>query len=295
MTRVIGCDISTWQDSSYTPQRVNFEKMRDNGARFVFIKASQLQADDDFAYNWQASKAAGLLRGAYHYLDWRKSELDQARMFIDLWKSDPGELPPVCDFEMTTYMPPKEQMRGRLWNFLTKIEREIGIFPILYTGFYHWNTYGSKDAAWARYPLWLPWYSAEWYVKLRSGTDGSPKPWKAWTFWQYTDRGDGLAYGVESKQIDLNVFNGTEDELRAWAGLEGGIIAPPPVVQIGYRLTANVQNSIIIRADPNGAAQIVGYLYRKDEPIYITENLSGGYVKLASGRGWVWANYLERM
>ena len=38
-----------------------------------------------------------------------------------------------------------------------------------------------------------------------------PAPWTAWTFWQYTDKGNGLQYGAESLNIDLNYFNGDEE------------------------------------------------------------------------------------
>ncbi len=51
------------------------------------------------------------------------------------------------------------------------------------------------------------------------------QPWASWTFWQWTDKGDGLAFGMESKGLDMNWFNGTEQELRKWAGVEPG---PPP-------------------------------------------------------------------
>jgi hypothetical protein len=55
-------------------------------------------------------------------------------------------------------------------------------------------------------------------------------PWKRlrkkWTFWQYSATGDGLAFGAESKAIDLNVFNGTLEELRKFAGI-GGTTNPP--------------------------------------------------------------------
>ncbi len=47
------------------------------------------------------------------------------------------------------------------------------------------------------------------------------EPWKSagktWTFWQYTQNGDGLAYGAESKSIDLNWFNGDLDALKKFA------------------------------------------------------------------------------
>ena len=37
-----------------------------------------------------------------------------------------------------------------------------------------------------------------------------------WTFWQYTDRGQLDGYTGEEPYIDLNVFNGTEEEFAAY-------------------------------------------------------------------------------
>lgn len=47
-------------------------------------------------------------------------------------------------------------------------------------------------------------------------------PANNWRFWQYSadKNGEGAVYGVKSPDIDLNVFNGTRDELFAWLGLE---------------------------------------------------------------------------
>jgi hypothetical protein len=41
-----------------------------------------------------------------------------------------------------------------------------------------------------------------------------PAPWKDWLFWQYSATGDGLAFGAESKGIDLNLFNGDLIDLQ---------------------------------------------------------------------------------
>jgi len=66
MKRTIGIDISAWQDDNSTPQQIDWSKAKSAGAQFAFIKASQgTFTDQDFAYNWQAAKAAGVLRGAY--------------------------------------------------------------------------------------------------------------------------------------------------------------------------------------------------------------------------------------
>lgn len=42
-----------------------------------------------------------------------------------------------------------------------------------------------------------------------------PPIWQDWTYWQFTDDGDGTLFGVESREIDLNYFNGSEAEFLA--------------------------------------------------------------------------------
>jgi len=58
-------------------------------------------------------------------------------------------------------------------------------------------------------------------------------------FWQYTDRGDGIAWGCQSKQIDLDYWNGTLTELYDYAGQ---LTPPPPPATIETRL-ANLENA----------------------------------------------------
>jgi lysozyme len=220
MTRAIGVDISWWDGE------VDFAKMLANGATFVYIKASQRIADLRFLEYWRAAKKVGLLRGAYHYLDFRMSELEQAKLFTGLLKDDPGELPPVCDFEqkLTSGQPSPAEARGRLWNFLQYVKDKLGKIPAIYSGYYYWNEFGSVDIGWKIFPFWLAWYSWEIFIK-------TPRPWATWTFWQYTDRGKGEAYGCESLDVDQNLFHGTVEELYKFASTPPAILppSPPPV------------------------------------------------------------------
>ena len=56
-----------------------------------------------------------------------------------------------------------------------------------------------------------------------------PKPWAKteWLLWQFTDNGDGKIYGVESKNIDLNYFNGDIAAFRP-IGTQDTPLPPPP-------------------------------------------------------------------
>ena len=56
-----------------------------------------------------------------------------------------------------------------------------------------------------------------------------------WTFWQYTEMGDGSKYGVDENYVDLDVFNGDVTELYNWAELVTIPEPPtePPIPPIG--------------------------------------------------------------
>jgi lysozyme len=207
-----GFDVSFWQDSNSTPQMVNFPKAKAAGIRFAFIKAAQGNwLDQDFVLNWASSKRAGLLRGAYHFLDWRYNITEQARFFAGVLRTDPGELPPVLDFESRVMVPAKAAASQAAKDFVQIVERELKRRPILYTSPGFWKEFGSTDPFWRDYPLWVAHYTT-------ASAPIVPAPWQAWQFWQHTSHGDGPKYGTESLNVDLNWFNGSEAELYAFAG-----------------------------------------------------------------------------
>lgn len=237
---ITGIDVSHWQDDKSTPQKMNFAKAVKMGAKFVFIKVSERGfIDRDFEYNWKAAKDAGLLRGGYHFLRWDLSGLLQARIFCDIMADDPGELPPVADFEAPNQgsLYPSNAL---LEQFLMEVQSRSKKRPILYTSPGYWNIHGRNkytklhDDKWAYFPLWVAHYFKNFQLGVTK--PDMMDPWKrlgkSWTFWQYTANGDGLAYGAESKSIDINLFNGTIEELRKFAGLGGssggGTTTPTP-------------------------------------------------------------------
>lgn len=209
-----GIDVSHWQNDKSTPQKMDFKKAKEAGAQFVFIKVSERGGiDQDFIYNWQAAKDAGLPRGGYHFLRWDLSGLMQARIFCNILKDDPGELPPVADYEA----PPLGSLypsNALLMQFLEEVETSLSRRPIIYTSPGYWSTHGRNkttgrfDAKWAYFPLWIAHYFK---VMLPTTRPIVPEPWKSntdWTFWQYSATGDGKKFGAESKGIDMNYFNG---------------------------------------------------------------------------------------
>jgi lysozyme len=223
--RTLGIDVSFWQDDNSTPQGVDWKKAKAAGAKFAFIRAGQnTYPDPDFVYNWREAKAAGILRGAYLFYDYRNYPRPQAEFLWQQIQDDPGELPPVMDFERypTWPLPTRDNCLSVIKTFMAELESLGGRKPIFYSN-PSMIIYTLKPIpAWlADHPLWVANYGVS--EPMLSATSHWPQ---GWTFWQYSSTGDGKAFGMESKGLDMNWYNGSEAELRAFAG-QG--IPPAPV------------------------------------------------------------------
>jgi lysozyme len=249
--KTLGIDCSQWQDEDSTPQMMDFTKAIQNGARFEFTKVSQATwLDEDFIMNWHNARLAGILRGGYHFLDWTKPALEQARFCAGALANDPGELPLVMDYECRTGAPAPAVARREALTFLVEVEQLLGRKPILYTSPGYWFDFGSHDPYWKQFDLWIAHYEVT--------RPAVPAPWTEWRFWQYTCRGPGLLMGAESRYIDMDWFNGDYQALMAYAG--NPVIDPPPQpvapAAIGrVRVTASTLN---LRAGPSTTFSDVG-------------------------------------
>jgi lysozyme len=212
---VTGIDISKWNGNW------DAVKAKNAGANFVIVKASQANFTDvKFVTNWARAKDAGLLRGAFHYLDYTKSGASQANYFADLLKDDPGELPPVVDYEARRSDNNIATALGFLREFLETLMARDDIFgrmhfkkPMLYMSPGFWKEYGttSEPDYWTQFPLWVAHYT-------KASSPWVPVPWTKWVFWQYSPNGPGETYGSEALSMDMNHFNGSREELLAFAG-----------------------------------------------------------------------------
>ncbi len=242
MDSVLGCDVSHWQGN------INFEKMRKAGALFVFLKASQATwTDHRFVANYHAARQAGLLVGMYHYLDWSIPSAEQARYFSGLVVDYPPDIEPVVDYEERKNVPNRLAAVSALNIFIQTTETLTGRLIMIYTSPGYWREYGDNGESWKKYPLWIAHYGGN--------TPTVPKPWDNWLFWQYTDRGDGAIYGVQSKQIDLNKFNGTVEKLRERYKANNTVVSQKNGIPM--RVTAPVLN---IRQGPGLSFERVGEL-----------------------------------
>jgi lysozyme len=232
MATVPGIDVSYWDSG------IDWPKVRATGQRFMIAKATEgdFYADPTFAANWSGAKAAGLLRGAYHFFRCNVDPKKQAKKFIDYVKAvkDDGELPPVLDLESNDGQT-KDKVISRVKIWLDEVESAFGKKPIIYSGQFFLQDYlseaGGGPPAWAKdYPLWLAQYPNN-YVEGMSPT--LPRGWFKWTIWQYSEK--GVVNGINAK-VDMNLFNGTLEELYKFAGAK--IVTEQPKTPPKHKIAA---------------------------------------------------------
>jgi len=190
---VHGIDVSRYQQM-IAWDAVKEMRVKNISIKFAFIKATEGigNADPQFRRNWKKSKAAGLIRGAYHFFIASKDGMMQAQNFIDNVDLQPGDLPPVLDIEQlngSTGAALKKEVK----QWLITIENYYGVTPIIYTnvGFYKQYLGSEFD----KYMLW----AAHYYEY------NQPRISRNWSFWQHSE--EGRVNGIISK-VDFNVFNG---------------------------------------------------------------------------------------
>lgn len=170
--------------------------------KFAFIRASEGDSitDSRFAANWAAARAAGVLRGPYHFLEKTPDPVAQARHFAQVVTGagglQSGDLPPVLDIEPLRQADPS---LSTALTCLTEIERLLCRRPIVYLQWWYYTGVLGSSPALRQYPLWI------------AGTYSSLPDWTP-SFWQFgfDERPPGI-----SAKTDADRFEGTVEQLQA--------------------------------------------------------------------------------
>lgn len=197
--KIHGIDISHYQkDINWT--EVSAIDIKGIKIHFAFIKATEgiTRQDRHFERNWNKSKEAGLIRGAYHFYYPTRDAEKQAENFIKQVKLKPGDLPPVLDVEVSKGKS-KEDIVAGMKQWCNMVEDHYDVKPIIYTNPNFYNKYLKDD--FKDYELWIAHYYEE--VPDMDHRD--------WIFWQHTDC--AIIQGID-KPVDLNVFVGNMDDLK---------------------------------------------------------------------------------
>lgn len=248
---ILGVDVSRYQPA------VDWTLLKASGVEFVFIKATQgnYYRDPMLDQHVAGAHAAGLLVGLYHWCDPLSGDLAQAQYFLDKTANLPYYVA-VADVEqqwadwtewsagkITRILPPA-QIASTARNCLAHWTLR-GRRALLYSRASFIRSYARPMLPWINdYPLWLAHYpyatgrvAATWddirgkYAPSIPGPS-LPDGAKTWRFWQFS--GDkfllpGIFADENRRRLsptDLNFFNGTLAELRAFFGVTD---APAPV------------------------------------------------------------------
>jgi lysozyme len=191
-----GIDISGHQ------KNIDWNQIDPSDLNFVLIKATEGGdfKDSMFQRNWQNVQAKKIVSGAYHFFTFCKSGQEQAQNYIETVPLSKNTLPPVIDLEFIgncKKKPTSAELDRELQRFIDLVKIRYDRQPLLYT------TYEFYDAhlrgKYPNSPIWI----SDFYSFNRTPTLSDRK---AWTFWQYTER--GTVAGIDTL-VDLNVFNGT--------------------------------------------------------------------------------------
>ena len=225
MPFVKGIDVSV-----YDPV-VNWAKVREQGYRFVFIRSSygvdnkQVIKDTMFDSHWAGAKAAGMIRGAYHYLKAKEDGKAQAVEVLKIVKPEATDLPIALDLEeYYNEGATNKQFMDNANAFLSHIKSQTGKTPFVYSrgSFLQSNVSqpNGKAPTWAvNFRVWV----AHWtYAYGENIKPIEAAGWPGYTFWQYSGERDTLDGITDERgnlvKVDFDVFKGTLDELYALAG-----------------------------------------------------------------------------
>ena len=317
MTYTAFCDLSEYNGP------VDFVKVK-SLYKFVYLRASWgLNVDKFFQEYRTGAKAAGVPFGAYHYMDWRYSQSQQLNFFINLMQPDPGTCVPVLDLEMDPtnygnlamsatiqdmmpqtrkvigasrkplkYILPKARgyslsptaVDGNVWNWLTGVEKALRMVPEIYTGYYYFKQWMTPNIAWAKYKLWLAWYTQEQNIKV-------PPPYTTWDKWQYTGNGNAkpiwmnLSGVGEGKSLDVD-----------WQKSSTPPVPPPIPIPVPAYPAYVTTYTVNVRSEASQTSRNLGVL-AKGAQVGVDTQLNGySHFQpndLFTVGGWIFTAYLK--
>jgi len=201
ITSDVVIDLSHWQSS------VDFASAKSAGIAAVILKATQGSGwiDATFAMRFNAANAAGLLVGAYHFLDNSPPELQVENL-----------LSVAGDCRVLALDAEPNGIGGTVTvaqaaEAAARLHMATGRAPLVYIGRYGSDGRGTgfPNAVLSRCPLWLPAYNSR---------PICPLGWSRWALWQHTDgtTGSDVIPVPGIGRCDRSRFAGAVADLKTW-------------------------------------------------------------------------------
>lgn len=244
---IIGYDISTYQDSPDIPGTVDFQKMKYSGASFVGFRASNgIREDADFRTYRQ--NVSGILPWfAYHYYNNLYDPKSQAiKLNSILAPNFPSFVVLDLENKVSGYVG-----LSHWYNFLEEFKRLSGLSNdriVIYTNETYINDYAgnvtdTQLSYLKKYKLWLASYVDD-PIHPKFEFMDTPYPWEDWNILmvQTGTPPKGLDVGVESREVDYNIFNGDEIIFKQIFGEMPNIGEPMDITLTANLKTGNQSN-----------------------------------------------------
>jgi len=195
--KVMGLDI-------YHGDTVTDWTLVDKSCQFAYIKATQGTGyqDPHFAANMKGARSAGLIAGAYHFVDLAADGKAQANYFCDYIQVNGGCDFAVLDWETGNSEPHSAFDIQTVKAFLDQVKVRVGKRCFIYAGYYLVQATSGDKSFLAEYPLIVPSYSAQ---------PKAPAPWTSVNIWQ---DGESASITGVAGHSDHDVFRGDLDDFR---------------------------------------------------------------------------------
>lgn len=208
-----GVDIASHQHAGTGDKTIDISKAVDGGISYAFVKATEgtNYMNPHFRNDVIKFIEKDTPVGFYHYAkptDSTEEAKAQAKLFVAVTGIDKGvkTIAPVLDIEENKENLTPSQLVEWTHAFVNEVKDLTGMDVMIYTYPNFWLDEMGNTTEFSHLPLWLASYNN------KSHPGNIPGGWDTWTFWQYTSEGKVDGY---SGKIDLNVFNGTPEDLKS--------------------------------------------------------------------------------
>lgn len=219
--RATGIDISKW-DVSFDPRTTT------TPPKFVIQRASYGMVKDPLFDTLYTGVAQIPVRGAYHYMSSSAGWKLQADWFLNIVTPKDFHFF-VCDFE-GTFNQLSIAFVAEAVEWMRYVKAMTGKKVVIYSNISTYQDYLSKDSRTKEFPFWIAWPPTP-IPDPQTANPNLPAARKDWIFWQYSfgeHNTFGKTNGVGRTGCDVDVFNGTYDELCIWAGVPNTPLPPEP-------------------------------------------------------------------
>ena len=175
--------------------------------------------DPTFVPYWDGLTGQGVIKGAYHVVapadgyGRRITAEQQMSRFLEVVGERHPDIPWILDCELDRGQS-KAYITDLLLECVDILKAHSPRMPIIYSRASWWDVYVNPSVVWPQCDLWAARYASG---LTGPWSDGKYKfrDWTTWKFWQWST--SGVVPGIDG-YVDLNVFNGTVNDLGDYAG-----------------------------------------------------------------------------